>query len=90
MVNYALSHSYSGFRLAGSSAWLAKKDWREFCDYEKRSMTTDSNLLLAEEFDLWWGSQKLPQAGLGQSSITLSKRFFEQLVETPVPLAREH
>jgi hypothetical protein len=36
-----------------------------------------SNLLLAEEFDLWWTPKKLPQPGLGQSSVTLSQRFFE-------------
>jgi hypothetical protein len=41
---------------------------------------------LAEEFDLWWTPQKLQQPGLGQSSVTLSQRFFEQLVEAPVPL----
>ena len=42
--------------------------------------------MLAEEFDLWWTPQKLPQAGLARSSVTLSQRFFEQLVEAPVPL----
>jgi hypothetical protein len=41
---------------------------------------------LAEEFELWWTPQRLPQANLGQSSVTLSQRFFEQLVEAPVPL----
>jgi hypothetical protein len=45
-----------------------------------------SNLLLAEEFELWWTPQKLPQSSLGQSGVTLSQRFFEQLVEAPVPL----
>jgi transcriptional regulator with PAS, ATPase and Fis domain len=34
-LDFALSHGYSGLRLAGSTAWLAKKDWKEFCDYEK-------------------------------------------------------
>jgi transcriptional regulator with PAS, ATPase and Fis domain len=34
-LDYALSHGYSGLRLAGSTAWLAKKDWKVFCDYEK-------------------------------------------------------
>jgi transcriptional regulator with PAS, ATPase and Fis domain len=34
-LDYALSHGYSGLRLAGSTAWLAKRDWKEFCDYEK-------------------------------------------------------
>jgi hypothetical protein len=34
-LHYALSHGYSGLRLAGSTAWLAKKDWKEFSEYEK-------------------------------------------------------
>ena len=45
-----------------------------------------SNLLLAEEFDLWWTPQKLSRAPLAQSSVTLSQKFFDQLVEAPVPL----
>ena len=55
-------------------------------DQSGQSNSGGSNLLLAEEFDLWWTAQKLPQAPLGQSSVTLSQRFFEQLVEAPVPL----
>ena len=58
--------------------------WRR--DQDGQSHAGGSNLLLAEEFDLWWTPQKLPQSGLGQSSVTLSQRFFEQLVEAPVPL----
>jgi len=34
-LEYALSNGYSGLRLAGSTAWLSKKDWKEFCEYEK-------------------------------------------------------
>lgn len=45
-----------------------------------------SNLLLAEEFDLWWAPQKLPRAPFSPSQVTLSQKFFEQLVEAPVPV----
>ena len=45
-----------------------------------------SNLILAEEFDLWWTPQQLSRGPLVRSSVTLSQRFFEQLVESPVPL----
>ncbi len=45
-----------------------------------------SNLLLAEEFNLWWAPQKLPRAPLRQSSVTLSQKFFDQLTRSPVPL----
>ncbi len=58
--------------------------WKQ--DQSGQSNTGGSNLLLAEEFDLWWTPQKLPQAPLAQSSVTLSQKFFEQLVEAPVPL----
>ena len=45
-----------------------------------------SNLVVAEEFDLWWTPQKLPRVPLEKSSVTLSQRFYDQLVEAPVPL----
>ena len=44
------------------------------------------NLLVAEKFHLWWTPQKLPNASLAKSSVTLSVSFFEQLVAAPVPL----
>ena len=55
-------------------------------DQSGQSNTSGSNLLLAEEFDLWWTPQKLTRVPLGKSSVTLSQKFFEQLVEAPVPL----
>jgi hypothetical protein len=58
--------------------------WRR--DQGGQGHVEGANLLLVEEFELWWTPQKLPQAGLAQSSVTLSQRFFEQLVEAPVPL----
>ena len=58
--------------------------WRR--DQGGQGHVEGANLVLAEAFDLWWTPQKLPQAGLAQSSVTLSQRFFEQLVEAPVPL----
>jgi hypothetical protein len=45
-----------------------------------------SNLLLAEEFNLWWAPQKLPRAPKQHSSVTLSQKLFDQLIESPVPL----
>lgn len=45
-----------------------------------------SNLLLAEQFDLWWAPQRLPRVPVMQSTVTLSQTFFEQLIQAPVPL----
>jgi hypothetical protein len=58
--------------------------WRR--DQDGQSHAGGSNLLLAEEFELWWTPQRLLQADLAHSSVTLSQRFFEQLIEAPVPL----
>jgi signal transduction histidine kinase len=33
-VESALSRGYSGFRLSAGTAWLEKKDWKSFCEYE--------------------------------------------------------
>src|ERR1700742_5013370 len=48
--------------------------WRQ--DQDGQSHAGGSNLLLAEEFDLWWTPQKLSKAPLAQSSVTLSLKFF--------------
>src|SRR6202050_2414217 len=31
----ALNGGYAGFRLSAETAWLDKRDWKEFCEYEK-------------------------------------------------------
>jgi C4-dicarboxylate-specific signal transduction histidine kinase len=31
----ALNGGYAGFRLSADTAWLDKRDWKEFCEYEK-------------------------------------------------------
>jgi C4-dicarboxylate-specific signal transduction histidine kinase len=33
--NLALSRGYAGLRASCSTAWLERKDWQEFCNYEK-------------------------------------------------------
>ena len=30
----ALTRGYAGFRMSASTAWLERKDWKAFCDYE--------------------------------------------------------
>lgn len=34
-LNQALTRGYAGIRVTGNMAWLEKKDWRNFIDYEK-------------------------------------------------------
>ena len=58
--------------------------WRN--EQSAESHVGGSNLLLAEEFELWWAPQKLPPAPSAPSQVTLSQKFFEQLIEAPVPV----
>jgi signal transduction histidine kinase len=32
----ALARGYPGMRMSGNTAWLEKKDWRDFCEYEEQ------------------------------------------------------
>jgi hypothetical protein len=66
------------FGAAISTRW--KQDFGTQCNVE------GSNLLLAEEFDLWWAPQNLPPTPTVKSTVTLSQKFFEQLVQAPIPL----
>ncbi|MCJ7559610.1 PAS domain S-box protein [Candidatus Bathyarchaeota archaeon] len=34
-LNHALAKGYDGMRLTGNTAWLEKRDWRNFVDYEQ-------------------------------------------------------
>ncbi|SPA23659.1 putative RepA replicase protein [Cupriavidus taiwanensis] len=45
-----------------------------------------SKFSIAEETALWWDPQKPDQAGLWQSTVTLSDKFFNEIVSTPVPI----
>jgi C4-dicarboxylate-specific signal transduction histidine kinase len=33
-ADFALAQGYAGFRMSASTAWLERKDWQAFCDYE--------------------------------------------------------
>ncbi len=34
-MDRALNGGYAGFRLSADTAWLEKRDWKEFCEYER-------------------------------------------------------
>ena len=44
------------------------------------------NLLVADEFSLWWTPQRLDSVGAKVSTVLLSESFYQQIVEAPVPL----
>ena len=39
----ALARGYAGLRLSGSTAWLERKGWKAFCDYESEVSNSISN-----------------------------------------------
>ena len=45
-----------------------------------------SSLVVAEEFDLWWNPQRIKRPFNWKSKVSLSQKFFEQTIESPVPL----
>jgi Plasmid encoded RepA protein len=54
--------------------------------YEDRNMADDAGYRLADKTSLWWHSKEPEQAGLWQSSITLSDPFFKEVVDRPIPI----
>ena len=43
----ALARGYAGVRVTGDTAWLEKKDWRDFCEYEELLNDSVANQRLA-------------------------------------------
>jgi C4-dicarboxylate-specific signal transduction histidine kinase len=43
----ALARGYSGVRVTGDTAWLEKKDWKDFCEYEETLNESIANQRLA-------------------------------------------
>jgi signal transduction histidine kinase len=43
----ASAHGYAGVRVTGDTAWLEKKDWRDFCEYEDSLNEAVANQRLA-------------------------------------------
>src|SRR5262249_52580614 len=43
----ALARGYAGVRVTGDTAWLEKKDWKDFCEYEDMLNAAVANQRLA-------------------------------------------
>jgi len=44
---HALARGYAGVRVTGDTAWLEKKDWKDFCEYEEALNESIANERLA-------------------------------------------
>ena len=56
------------------------------CRYKDENLTHGKGFLIADEYNLWWSPKRPDQLPLWKSTITLSQRFFEQIIEKPVPV----
>jgi C4-dicarboxylate-specific signal transduction histidine kinase len=46
-LGHALARGYAGVRVTGDTAWLEKKDWKDFCEYEEALNESIANQRLA-------------------------------------------
>ena len=56
------------------------------CNYKDNKRISGINMQVAEEYTLWWEAKQPEQTALWESTITLNKRFFEEIVTNPIPL----
>lgn len=59
------------------------------CTYNDQQRDAGINMQIAEEYNLWWSPKRPEQTTLWNSTITLSKRFFEEITTHPIPLDME-
>lgn len=56
------------------------------CLYHDEKRDAGVGFRIAKGFDLWWHPQQPEQAGLWQSTITLSEEFYEEILSAPIPI----
>ena len=56
------------------------------CEYQGEQMHGEMGFRLADHHMLWWDPKSPDQQSLFESSVHLSERFFEELIERPVPI----
>ena len=66
------------FSAAISTRWSSKK--------QDLTHEQGSNLLVADDFSLWWDPQKPTCTTAWRSTVTLSEKFFAQVTTSPVPV----
>jgi len=58
------------------------------CSYSNPDVSRDAGLqfMVADAHDLWWTPTQPDQGALFKSTLTLSERFFNEIIEHPVPI----
>lgn len=56
------------------------------CVYADDAKTDLRNLMIADEASLWWNPKTPDQLPLWKSTVTLTDKFFKEIIERPVPV----
>lgn len=56
------------------------------CNYTDEDLAAGQNLMIADDYKLWWTPKNPDQIELFSSTVTLSKKFFEEITLHPVPV----
>ena len=56
------------------------------CTYEDETQDASAGFRIAREYQLWFDPKGPEQAALWNSTVTLSRDFFEEIIDRPVPL----
>jgi hypothetical protein len=56
------------------------------CSYNDKDQDADTGFKIVQKSQTWWHPQQPEQAGLWESTLTLSQEFFEEILAAPVPI----
>ena len=56
------------------------------CTFEDETQQATAGFRITRETRLWWDPKSPDQAGLWNSTVTLSRDFYEEVIERPVPI----
>jgi len=59
---------------------------RIFCTYDSAATFHGTGIDVATDYQLWWDPRVPHQATLWESTVTLGERFFEEILDHPVPV----
>lgn len=56
------------------------------CSYNDEHQNADTGFKIVQKSNTWWHPQQPDQAGLWESTLTLSQEFYEEILAAPVPI----
>jgi len=56
------------------------------CDYHDKNRDATDGFKIVKKAETWWHPQNSEQAGLWQSSLTVSDEFYDEVISAPIPI----